>query len=367
MSRSSLFLLRAGVPATIAAVLFACSTESTSGGTGGAATGAGGSAFGGVANQGGAATQGGGLTLGGAPSNGGASNGGMTQGEGGASKGGSVSNGGSANGGKNQGGVTSGGAVSASGGATLGGGGSKGGSPNAGGASGGTGSSGILKIMAVGDSITAATCWRAKLWSTLNSKHAGRFEMVGTLQSDNGCTPSNYDKDNQGYGSSLVTEAVANDTDNRTCQPKCPSLDADFAPAFMSQKPDIALLHYATNDVWNGKASADITNAWGKLVDALRAANPNVKVLVAKIIPMHVTATTCSGCTCSACASSIMALNSAVDAWASGKSTASSPILVVDQFTGFDADADTRDGVHPNDSGSQKMATKWADALEPLF
>lgn len=253
---------------------------------------------------------------------------------------------------------------------------SSGGKAGNGGANGGGGannggvggsSSGVLKIMAVGDSITASTCWRAKLWAALNTKHAGHFEMVGTLQSDNACSPSNYDKDNQGYGSSLVTEAVANDTGNRTCQPKCPSLDADFAPAFVSQKPDVALLHYATNDVWNGKATADITNAWGKLVDALRAANPNVRVLVAKLIPMHVTSTTCAGCTCSACTASISALNAAVDAWASGKSTAASPIFVVDQFTGFDADADTRDGVHPNDSGSQKMATKWAAALEPLF
>jgi lysophospholipase L1-like esterase len=35
----------------------------------------------------------------------------------------------------------------------------------------------------------------------------------------------------------------------------------------------------------------------------------------------------------------------------------------VDQYTGFDATADTRDGVHPNTQGSQKMASKWAAAL----
>jgi hypothetical protein len=221
--------------------------------------------------------------------------------------------------------------------------------------------------MAVGDSITGSTCWRAMLWSALNQKHASHFDLVGTLQSDAGCSPSNYDKDNQGYGSSLVTEAAANITGNRTCQPKCPSLDGDFAPAFMSQKPDVVLLHYATNDIWNGKSSTDIINAYGKLVDAMRAANPNVKVLAAKIIPMHVTNTTCSGCSCDACISAIPALNTAIESWAQTKGTTASPITVVDQYTGFNADSDTRDGVHPNDSGSQKMANKWAAALEPLF
>ena len=135
----------------------------------------------------------------------------------------------------------------------------------------------------------------------------------------------------------------------------------------MATKPDIALVHYGTNDVWNSKPTSDITAGYSALVDQLRAANPNVAVLVAKIIPMNVTDSTCGGCSCSSCTTAIPALNTAIDAWATSAATAASPIVVVDQFTGFDATADTRDGVHPNDSGSQKMAAKWAAALEPLF
>jgi lysophospholipase L1-like esterase len=82
---------------------------------------------------------------------------------------------------------------------------------------------------------------------------------------------------------------------------------------------------------------------------------------------MHVTNTTCSGCTCASCGTGITALNAAIDAWAPTKSSSASPIVVVDQYTGFDADGDTRDGVHPNDSGSQKIADKWLTALDPLF
>jgi lysophospholipase L1-like esterase len=39
--------------------------------------------------------------------------------------------------------------------------------------------------------------------------------------------------------------------------------------------------------------------------------------------------------------------------------TAASPITVVDQWTGFDDDTDTYDGVHPDDAGNQKIAARW--------
>jgi len=222
------------------------------------------------------------------------------------------------------------------------------------------------KIIAIGDSITRATCWRAKLWQALNAAHPSQFDLVGTLQSDDGCRVAGYDQDNQGYSSSLLTEAVAGITDTRPCDPKCPTLD-DFATAFTTTRPDIALVHYGTNDVWNGKATNDITAGYSALLAKLRAANPNVTLLIAKLIPLNITNGTCGGCACAACDTALPALNSAIDAWAASEATAASPVVVVDQFTGFDVIADTKDGVHPNDSGSQKMAAKWAAALEPLF
>lgn len=36
---------------------------------------------------------------------------------------------------------------------------------------------------------------------------------------------------------------------------------------------------------------------------------------------------------------------------------------MVDQYTGFDAANDLRDGVHPNAAGDTKMAAKWYPAL----
>jgi lysophospholipase L1-like esterase len=223
-----------------------------------------------------------------------------------------------------------------------------------------------IKIMAVGDSITRATCWRARLWEALNQSFAGRFDMVGTLQSNPGCTPANFDADNQGYSSSLITEIAAGITSARTCDPACPTM-ADLAQAFMTAQPNVVLMHFGTNDVWNGRAPADILSGYSQVVDAARAANPNVVILVAQIIPMNVTEATCTGCTCAGCPTAVPALDQQIVGWAAGKSSAASPVVVVDQLTGYDATADNRDGVHPNEQGSQKIADRWFAALAPLF
>ncbi|HEU4577660.1 MAG TPA: GDSL-type esterase/lipase family protein [Polyangiaceae bacterium] len=227
--------------------------------------------------------------------------------------------------------------------------------------------SGVIRIMAIGDSITRATCWRAALWDELNQSFPARFDFVGTLSSDNGCAPAGYDRDNQGYSSSLITEIVANVTTARTCDPNpCPAL-ADLQQAFLAQPTDVALLHFGTNDVWNAKNPQDIVNGYSEVVKALRAANPKVVILVAQIIPMNVSDTTCAGCTCAGCATGVPALNALISSWAAQQSSAESPVRVVDQFDDYDAVADNRDGVHPNELGSKKIADRWFAALQPLF
>jgi lysophospholipase L1-like esterase len=224
----------------------------------------------------------------------------------------------------------------------------------------------VLEIMALGDSITRATCWRAQLWQQLNESFASRFHLVGTLSSDFDCGVAGYETANQGYSGALVTQIMDGITDARACDPFCPTL-SDLTTAFDAIKPDVLLMHFGTNDVWSAVPPGDILNAYSAVIDALRGANPNVTILVAQIIPMDVTSATCSGCSCPSCVTAVPALNAQIAAWAPTKSTAASPIIVVDQYTGFDADADTRDGVHPNDTGSSKMAAKWYASLAPLF
>ena len=66
---------------------------------------------------------------------------------------------------------------------------------------------------------------------------------------------------------------------------------------------------------------------------------------------------------CPACAQRVVALNDAIPAWAAARTTGQSPVVVVDQWSGFDTATDTYDGVHPNSSGDRKMAGRWHPAL----
>jgi lysophospholipase L1-like esterase len=199
---------------------------------------------------------------------------------------------------------------------------------------------GIVRVMPLGDSITGSPgCWRALLWQRLQSAGRTGVDFVGTLPPQ-GCGFT-YDGDHEGHGGALVT-AVA---------------DQNQLPGWLAAThPDVVLMHFGTNDVWSNRPSATILAAYATLVDQMRAANPATKVLVAQILPMNPS-------TCPECGQRVVALNAAIPAWAAAKSTAASPITVVDQWTGFDTATDTGDGVHPNDSGNRKIADRWYPAL----
>ncbi|WDZ87387.1 cellulose binding domain-containing protein [Micromonospora cathayae] len=197
-----------------------------------------------------------------------------------------------------------------------------------------------VRVMPLGDSITGSPgCWRSVLWNRLQSTGYSNVDFVGTL-GPQGCGQP-YDGDNEGHGGYLVTN-VANQ---------------NLLPGWLAAtSPDIVLMHFGTNDVWNNIAPATILAAYSKLVDQMRAANPAMRVIVAKIIPM-------SPSNCSDCGQRVVALNSVIDGWAAGKTTPQSPVVVVDQWTGFSTATDTYDGVHPSATGDQKMSDRWYPAL----
>jgi lysophospholipase L1-like esterase len=198
-----------------------------------------------------------------------------------------------------------------------------------------------VRIMPLGDSITAGPgCWRALLWDHLQRTGFTNIDFVGT-QPGGGCSVP-FDGDHEGHGGFAAT-GIADQN--------------QLPPWLAATHPDIVIMHLGTNDMWGGFIpTSNIITAYSKLVDQMRASNPNMKIVVAKIIPMEP-----SGCP--TCPQSVVALNNAIPGWAAGKTTAQSPITVVDQWTGFNAATDTNDGVHPIDSGFQKMADRWYPAL----
>jgi len=195
---------------------------------------------------------------------------------------------------------------------------------------------GPVRVMPLGDSITGSPgCWRALLWNQLRNAGYQDIDFVGTLPAP-GCGVA-YDGDNEGHGGFLATN-IANQNQ---------------LPGWLgATHPDIVVMHLGTNDVWNNVPAVTILAAYSTLVDQMRASNPNMKILVAQIIPMNAS-------NCAECGQRVVTLNAAIPAWAAGLTTAASPNTVVDQWTGFDTATDTYDGVHPNDAGNQKIAARW--------
>ncbi|KAK3323997.1 SGNH hydrolase-type esterase domain-containing protein [Cercophora scortea] len=197
-----------------------------------------------------------------------------------------------------------------------------------------------VRIMPLGDSITGSPgCWRALLWRKLQTAKITNTKFVGTLPAQ-GCGFT-YDGANEGHGGILATGIVAKKQ----------------LPDWLSQThPDIVMMHLGTNDVWNAQTPEAILAAFDAMVDWMRASKAGVKILVAQIIPMNPP-------NCAQCGARVVALNKAIPAWAAGRNTTESPVVVVDCWTGFDTAKDTRDGVHPNDSGNQKLADAWFGPL----
>jgi lysophospholipase L1-like esterase len=314
----------------------------------------------------GGTSAGGATGAGGAVGPGGAGTGGSGSGSGGATgSGGAVGAGGrggaTGSGGSGMAGATGTGGSGMTG---TGGRGTGGTTTGAGGATGLGGHTGTLRIMPLGDSTTGSVCYRAQLWQMLNQGgFTGRFDFVGSRRNDPGCGVAGYDQDNEGHPGVLISNFISDADETAT--------GAQTLQSVLGPHPaDVVLFHFATNDVWGSVAPATILAAYTTTLAALRAANPNVIVLAAKLIPLVPinVPVTCAACACpTACDQRMVTFNDMIPAWATAHSTATSPIMVVDQHTGFVSTTDTIDGVHPNASGSAKIAAKWYAALQPLF
>ncbi|MEV5334085.1 cellulose binding domain-containing protein [Streptomyces werraensis] len=197
-----------------------------------------------------------------------------------------------------------------------------------------------VRIMPLGDSITGSPgCWRALLWNRLQDAGHTGIDFVGTLPPQ-GCGVA-HDGDNEGHGGELVTDVASR----------------NLLPARLAAtRPDIVVMHFGTNDVWSNIAPDRILAAYDTLLAQMRESNPDMRVLVARLIPM-------SPATCAECGRRVVDLNARIPGWAAGASTDRSPVVVVDQWTGFDTATDTYDGVHPDADGDEKIAARWFPAL----
>jgi parallel beta-helix repeat protein len=196
-----------------------------------------------------------------------------------------------------------------------------------------------VKIMPLGDSITQMYAdhdsYRRPLWHLLQS---GGFtvDFVGSQNlNKNGPPPHpDFDMDHEGH-SGWRADEILTQIEN-------------WATTF---QPDIVLIHLGSNDIFQYQSNSGTIFELGQIIDKLRLVNPNIKILLAQIIPSIYEA------------NAIIDFNQRLPGLAASKNTPQSPVVVVDMWTGFSVSLDMYDGVHPNDAGDQKMAGRWYAAL----
>ncbi|MGB8298418.1 MAG: hypothetical protein WCG85_23585 [Polyangia bacterium] len=326
---------------------------------GGTSTG-GSRATGGSLSPGGSTAVGGSKLAGGSSASGGSvATGGTSAAGGTATTGGTKSTGGSSGGSKPSAGATAG---TMSGGAAAGG-TVTGGTTSTGGATGGGGSThtGVWKVMMLGNSITGSTCYPQVLSSQLIAGNHVNFQFVGTVTNNQSCGANTPSVKTEGHGGYGVTYLPSTSTRPQcTKQPQGCGSYAELQ-TWAAEPCDIVLMHFATNDIWDGRATSEILSSFVAVIAEFRKNNPNVIFFVSKIIKLDP-----SGCT--SCLTNVAALAAALTpAWASTNSTPSSPVYIIDHYDcGFDPTdipTETADGVHPTLVGATKMATTSYNAL----
>ncbi len=200
-----------------------------------------------------------------------------------------------------------------------------------------------LRVMPLGDSITQNRAgkasyryylYKAMIASGLNAN------FVGTQQSNYGGLPKflDFDLDHQGFWGWRTDQILA----------------SILGWALYTQ-PDYVLIHLGTNDMFQGQSRSSTINELRQIIYNVRAANSRVKIVLAQLIPSDRN----NG--------SISALNGDIAGLAAEMNTYASPVLLVNQNAGFSVGADTYDGIHPNDSGDQKMSNVWFAGLWQLL
>jgi hypothetical protein len=196
---------------------------------------------------------------------------------------------------------------------------------------------GIAKIMVVGSSNELGTCWRAYLWQDLHNGGIFNFHFVGQQMGGPSCTVVGWnDTAVQAMSGIIITNIPA----------------STYLGWFQANPPDIILMHFGGADILANMPVDGVMKAYATALGQARIVNPKVVLLIAQHTPEGKPA--------------IVTLDADIAAWAPTVSTAQSPVIAVDLYTGL-LPSDFSDGVHLNQAGSQIVADRWYAALKPFF
>ena len=201
-----------------------------------------------------------------------------------------------------------------------------------------------VRVMPTGDSITEGfggdATYRYFLWQLLVDG-GYNVDLVGSMTGVSGGVPKypDFDQHHEGHVG-WAADRINNQAKN-------------WAVASGAQ---LVLLHAGTNDLLRGQTVESTITDLTNIIKKFRVANPGMIVLLAQIIPIK------------GFDAQVQQLNQSIATLAGQLNTTTSPVVAVDLYTGFDVNSDLlADGIHPSESGYQKMANAWFEALAPFL
>ena len=191
-----------------------------------------------------------------------------------------------------------------------------------------------MRVQLIGDSITQGDFYRPALRQMLADASCD-VTFVGTKEE---MLASGLEADHSGYGG-WTADQLADKVEEWTTQ----------------AKPQVVTLQAGTNDFYRGQDVASTVEDFRRIITTLRTVNPEVRIVVNSTIPgVGIEDQTAE-------------LNTGVLGLVNELQQPGSPIVVVDQATGFDWHTDTYDEVHPTPAASERMAKRLLDGLKPVL
>jgi acyl-CoA thioesterase-1 len=213
-----------------------------------------------------------------------------------------------------------------------------------------------VKIMPMGDSVTARgsspeSSYRYWLWKDLQDAGFNNFVFLGNQNGVSDGAPANswpqerYEGGGAGHDAWTSGDGV------------------NAAPSAARSTPDFLILDLGSNDIIYGIDPATTQANLETIIQDFAAAKPDIIILLAKPTPFAVdpVATSQERRLEKRQQSQLAAIVTHV-----GKSqrAAGVNVIVVNQFGGFNAKTNTKDGTHPNVRGEQKIARKYFTVLK---
>jgi len=201
-----------------------------------------------------------------------------------------------------------------------------------------------VRILPLGDSDTSSfaphSSYRYWLWHRLVD--AGfNVDFVGSQHSVVGGVPANadFDQDHEGHPGWATPDVLEN-----------------INSIAAATQPDIVLIDLGANDVISGVPLETTTENFILIIQRLRAVNPQVTILLAQTPPFEGQDKV-----------AMRLLRRAIRSVAKRENTRESRVYVVNLFGGFSVKKDTFDGMHPDESGEQKIAKRFFKVLRRVL